>query len=108
MDPVTEVTSSEPSPASEPKLKCPELPILESYQFPAPSSFWQHFPISLPSAPTMPVKVGELTLIVETLGHKLTSSQEARADFFSFFINCFCVGRVPDPTSHFLPTSFCM
>jgi hypothetical protein len=28
----------------------------------------------------MPVKVGALTLIVETLGHKLTSSQQARAD----------------------------
>jgi hypothetical protein len=39
MDPVTEVTSSEPSPASEPKLKCPKLPILESNQFLAPSSF---------------------------------------------------------------------
>jgi hypothetical protein len=23
-----------------------------------------------------------------------------------FFLNCFCVGRVPDPTPHFLPTSF--
>jgi hypothetical protein len=82
MDPETEVTSSEPSPpASELKLKCPELPILESYQFPAPSSFWQHFPISpLLSAPTRPVKVGELTLIVEALGHKLTSRQQAKAD----------------------------
>jgi hypothetical protein len=39
MDAVTEVTSSEPSCASEPKLKCPELPSLESYQFLAPSSF---------------------------------------------------------------------
>jgi hypothetical protein len=56
MDPVGEVTSSEPSPASEPKLKCPELPILKNYQFPAPSSFWQHFLISpLPSAPTTPI-----------------------------------------------------
>jgi hypothetical protein len=25
---------------------------------------------------------------------------------FIFFF--FCIGRVPDPTSHFLPTSFCM
>jgi hypothetical protein len=81
MDPETEVTSSEPSPASELKRKCFELPILESYQFPAPSSFWQHFPISpLLSAPTTPVKVGKLTLIVEALGHKLTSRQQAKAD----------------------------
>ena len=28
--------------------------------------------------------------------------------FILFFYYCFCVGRVPDPTSHFLPTSFCM
>jgi hypothetical protein len=25
---------------------------------------------------------------------------------YYFFYYCFCVGRVPDPTSHFLPTSF--
>jgi hypothetical protein len=29
-----------------------------------------------------------------------------RAKLINFFFNCFCVGRVPDPTSHFLPTSF--
>ncbi len=28
--------------------------------------------------------------------------------FFFFFNNCVCTGRVPDPTSLFLPTSFCM
>jgi hypothetical protein len=81
MDPTAEVTAPELSPVSEPKLKCPEIPILDNYQFAAPESFWKYFPISqLPSAPTTLVKVGELTFIVETLGHRLTSSQQARAN----------------------------
>ncbi len=28
--------------------------------------------------------------------------------FFFIYNNCVCTGRVPDPTSLFLPTSFCM
>jgi hypothetical protein len=36
------------------------------------------------------------------------NTYRGRGEIGGVYFNCFCVGRVPDPTSHFLPTSFCM
>ncbi len=37
---------------------------------------------------------------------EVSPGRSSSRKMFFFFYNCFCVGRVPDPTSHFLPTSF--
>jgi len=80
MIPVPEKTIS-----PDPKLKCPEIPELDSYKFPPPINFWKSFPSSpIPSAPTTSVKIHELRILVKSVQHLLTPSQVERAEKLMF------------------------
>ena len=57
-----------------------ERQILNSYKFPPPSGFWVEFPTGpLPMAPVTPINVGALQEVVDSLQHRLTLGQKARA-----------------------------
>jgi len=81
MDPDGDFPAPEHEPAREPKIKCPEIPVLNSYQFPAPAEFWGKFPSQpLPDRPYTPVNVDNLQEVVNSVRHAMTSGQSARAD----------------------------
>ena len=48
----------------------------------------------------------ETLVLVRQAGPSCIPDKGKSTLIFFFFLNFVCVGRVPDPTSHFLPTSF--
>jgi len=80
MDPNSATPTPDPIPAREHKIKCPEIPVLSTYQFPPTAEFWKKFPSHpLPKSPTTPVNIEALKEVIEVLQHRLTSGQKVRA-----------------------------
>ncbi len=52
------------------------------------------------------IGIAGTTGIAGTIGITGTTRTAGTTGNLFFYLNFVCVGRVPDPTSHFLPTSF--
>jgi hypothetical protein len=85
---------------SAPKLKCPDLPVLQSYSFPPDPAFWDIFPSRpLPECPTTPINIQGLKNLVTEVEQILTLDQAIRA---SLLIEELSNGS-PAPLSYELP-----
>jgi len=61
------------------KKKCPELPVLDSYAFPAPPSFWNRFPsYPLPTEPHTEINCAALLHLIHTNGGCFSEPQRHR------------------------------
>jgi len=64
-----------------PTVKCPEVPVLQSYKFPAPPAFWSNFPAKpLPTDPATPVNCEILLKLVHSLGKSFSKPQLCRVN----------------------------
>lgn len=80
MDPLAEAPVPGKTTPPAVQLKCPEIPELNTYRFPPPTGFWNHFPSQpLPSVPTTPINALKLSEIVNSVKHRMTSGQKYRA-----------------------------
>jgi hypothetical protein len=63
------------------KLKCPDVPNLPSGKFPAPSVFWEKFPVrDLPRSPTSPINVSGFCDMLRELKDKLSPQELWKAE----------------------------
>lgn len=64
-----------------PPKKCPDIPVLSSYQLPPPAHFWKSFPSRrLPASPSSCLNVERLKAIISEHRHHLSLDQQIRAD----------------------------
>jgi hypothetical protein len=80
------LTGTDPTPlplpveVTVPKKKCPEIPVLDTYLFPAPSHFWDLFPTHpIPSEPETPISCENFKAIFEDRKKRFSRTQIHRA-----------------------------
>jgi hypothetical protein len=80
--------------------KCPEVPTLDSYSFPATPDFWAQFPSHpLPTGPETPINVENLRSLNQQFGGNFTRAQKHRSSVLLYELE----HGVSVPFSHQLP-----